>query len=236
MPLEMPNAKQGLYRSLPRHPPPQSASQGQGNWTDTLAQANKKLNDYYSDMQAQQQAQQQAADPFMDFLLNQLGIAGLNQQPQLSAENQHRMRFGREPLPQLQPPPPPTLFDTTLNQLRGVDSLLAQLLSGIQPQPARPAPPALLQPIPQQSLPAPATPEPPSLHDIWQVLWDSGMYGAKNAQPGWNLPTYATDPRESFRRFVQKFSSDPSFAQTWMNNYLGLLNGDIQIAHIPGGS
>ena len=83
-------------------------------------------------------APQPTGDPFMEFLLNQLGIAGLNQQPQLSAENQKRVRFGREPLPQLQPPPPPTLFETTLNQLRGVDSLLAQLLSGIQSQPAPP--------------------------------------------------------------------------------------------------
>ena len=64
-------------------------------------------------------------DPFLAFLMNQMGIAGLGPQAAPQAD-----RFGRQ-APQ-QAPPPPSLMQTTLGNTANVDPLLALLLGAFQ--------------------------------------------------------------------------------------------------------
>lgn len=75
------------------------------------------------------QQPQPQQDPFLAFLLNQLGIAGLGQQSQPQRERARSPLVGG-PGPQPQQSQP-SLYGNTVNQLSGADSLLAQLLGGL---------------------------------------------------------------------------------------------------------
>lgn len=121
-----------------------SANTMQGVNTSAPLDVNKVLNNYYSGggefyqglfddlgisnalpqeplYQPQQQAPQQSqADPFMQFLMNQMGISGIGQQaPQQAPTNQYQQ---------------------ILATLRGADPLLSSLLGMLQLQPQPPPP------------------------------------------------------------------------------------------------
>lgn len=78
--------------------------------------------------------QNNSADPFLSFLMNQLGIAGLGQQQQPPQDRRSAYRQ--------QPPavPPPDPYQQMISQLSGMDPLLQQLLGAFQ---APPPPPPL---------------------------------------------------------------------------------------------
>lgn len=82
-------------------------------------------------VQPQQGAQQGApADPFLNFLMGQLGIAGFGQQQQ--PQPRGRNDWWGQGQQQAAPADP---YQQLLGQLGGIDPLLGALLGGFQPQP-----------------------------------------------------------------------------------------------------